>query len=484
MKLPTTFTLTFCFSLAWTASSLSAPTSAARKALSEATSFPRTWVPLGSTYELDPDRPTPIQFLNQDYICYRDNNGQWIVMDDSCPHRLAPLSEGRIDRDKDRIECSYHGWAFDNAGKCKEIPQLTAAAPGRDSPRACVATYPVVEHKSILWFWPWADTDPLSVASDPSAHPEGMLQGVANYTTVYTRNLPYSWATLLENLIDPAHVPWAHHGLQGSRSDAIPINMTRPVMKENPERGFVYEWEDRTMKMMRAGTADFRAPYTITYDGNFVDTADRKFDLCTLCVPIKPGWSRIMVVTADAVKMEEQEKRNNPGKKAKKKSLFSLIFRMLPVWVIHQFSNRFLDSDMAFLHYQERKRSRLTGDGGASGYYMPAPSDRGVTALHKWLKEFAASAPKLPSSTDYEPRSILFDREVQHTSHCKHCQNALAGIQKWRRNTYGMLALSVLATKQFWAASLVSVLCLGMLWTLASIEPSFKQGEFKHYQNH
>ena len=42
-------------------------------------------------------------------------------------------------------------------------------------------------------------------------------------TATYTRDLPYSWDTLLENIVDPAHIPFAHHGLQGKRDDAIAI---------------------------------------------------------------------------------------------------------------------------------------------------------------------------------------------------------------------------------------------------------------------
>ena len=34
------------------------------------------------------------------------------------------------------------------------------------------------------------------------------------------RDLPYGHDVLFENLLDPAHVPWAHHGVQGDRYKA------------------------------------------------------------------------------------------------------------------------------------------------------------------------------------------------------------------------------------------------------------------------
>ncbi|KAK3244991.1 hypothetical protein CYMTET_45420 [Cymbomonas tetramitiformis] len=49
--------------------------------------------------------------------------GCWRAFRDLCPHRLAPLSEGRINEEGD-LECPYHGWSFDGCGTCVSIPQL------------------------------------------------------------------------------------------------------------------------------------------------------------------------------------------------------------------------------------------------------------------------------------------------------------------------------------------------------------------------
>lgn len=34
---------------------------------------------------------------------------RWSVFEDRCPHRLAPLSEGRIEPSTGHLMCSYHG---------------------------------------------------------------------------------------------------------------------------------------------------------------------------------------------------------------------------------------------------------------------------------------------------------------------------------------------------------------------------------------
>lgn len=50
------------------------------------------------------------------------------------------------------------------------------------------------------------------------------------------RDLEYGYDTLIENVVDPAHVPFAHHGVQAKRSQAVPLNVSvRPMsirMKE------------------------------------------------------------------------------------------------------------------------------------------------------------------------------------------------------------------------------------------------------------
>lgn len=207
--------------------------------------YPRTYVPLASTFELNPNRPNEVFFLGQSYVIYAqtfDNTtlqaSDWVVVDNACPHRLAPLSEGRIERQATSntnngatppttLECSYHGWAFDGQGRCVRIPQANdeqqfQAAISNTKQSCHVQSYPVVVCKNVLWAWLWPQ-DPIQVALDPAKNenttsssnenlplyrPEAFLKGVMDNCSTYTRDLPYGWDTLLENIVDPAHVPW------------------------------------------------------------------------------------------------------------------------------------------------------------------------------------------------------------------------------------------------------------------------------------
>mmetsp|Transcript_14448 Transcript_14448/g.13962 ORF Transcript_14448/g.13962 Transcript_14448/m.13962 type:complete len:140 (-) Transcript_14448:125-544(-) len=138
---------------------------------------------------------------------------------------------------------------------------------------------------------------------------------------------------------------------------------------------------------------------------------------------------------------------------------------------------------------------------------MPSASDRCVAALENWI----------PKHTDYlgdggsdnsnnnskhshkytlpppiSSRAELFDRYKQHTSHCKHCQKGLKTLQtKVRRSAYGGLIVSVLAGhfspclfRGFgFMTKITALMSLGVLRLISKIEPAFKEGEFKHYEN-
>ena len=55
---------------------------------------------------------------------HHDQDQQWSVLLDICPHRFAPLSIGRYNPDTQCIECPYHGWNFDTDGTLTHVPQL------------------------------------------------------------------------------------------------------------------------------------------------------------------------------------------------------------------------------------------------------------------------------------------------------------------------------------------------------------------------
>jgi phenylpropionate dioxygenase-like ring-hydroxylating dioxygenase large terminal subunit len=498
--------------------------------------FPHTWVPLASVYELNGNRPNSVYFLGREFIVYQgrstenpavnSNNSSsrtndsfttngWVVTGPTCPHRLAPLSEGRIVPSTRELECSYHGWTFDGTtGVCTQIPQLDDT---KTIPKCTLPTFPSLVVKNVLWTWPWP-SDPWDTATSSTADintvpltnrlPEFMLSDVQlTSPATFTRDLPYGYDTLLENIVDPSHVPFAHHGLQGTRSDALPILMTQP--QNVTINGFDFDFADRTLKMRRNGTGIFRAPFVISYASKFLSDNDtisstkapqgrqtvsspkpprrKEFNLTTVIIPTQPGWSRIIIVggtsTSDKIDPPKQPK-----------SLFLKILSILPVWLIHQFSNRFLDSDLVFLHHQEQEREArrhgsAVGDSSPSLwnriYFMPAQSDRCILALRQWVDSYLSPHLLWPLPRLETDRRRLFDRWTQHSEHCQFCNAAATKmLPKWRNRIYLLLAASVLAAPRYLLARVALVASLGLLRLYQLADQLLRQGEYSHHNNH
>lgn len=87
------------------------------------------WYPISPVCDLDKRVPHAKTVMGLEVVVWWDKmERKWQVFDDKCPHRLAPLSEGRIDQ-WGRLQCVYHGWCFDGAGDCKFIPQAPPDGP-------------------------------------------------------------------------------------------------------------------------------------------------------------------------------------------------------------------------------------------------------------------------------------------------------------------------------------------------------------------
>ena len=71
-------------------------------------SWSKQWYPVALLNDLDPRRPMVATLLGQDFVLWRDKNKNWRCFEDRCPHRLAPLSEGRIEPQDHSLMCSYH----------------------------------------------------------------------------------------------------------------------------------------------------------------------------------------------------------------------------------------------------------------------------------------------------------------------------------------------------------------------------------------
>jgi phenylpropionate dioxygenase-like ring-hydroxylating dioxygenase large terminal subunit len=99
----------------------------------------RFWHPIRLSSELG-TRPVKARLAGRDLVLFRTAEGIG-ALDDACPHRLMPLSLGRVEADK--LVCPYHGWCFDREGR--------AECPADANLHATAKSYDAVEIAGAVW---------------------------------------------------------------------------------------------------------------------------------------------------------------------------------------------------------------------------------------------------------------------------------------------------------------------------------------------
>ncbi|KAK4266676.1 hypothetical protein QN277_027561 [Acacia crassicarpa] len=382
------------------------------------------WYPVMPVCDLDKRAPHAKKVLGIDVVVWWDRNeSAWKVFDDTCPHRLAPLSEGRIDQ-WGRLQCVYHGWCFDGSGDCKLIPQ----AP-RDGPpihtfkKACAAAYPSTVQNDILWFWPNTDPQYKDIISrkKPPYIPE--LDDPSFTRLMGNRDIPYGYEILIENLMDPSHVPYAHYGLMPTqqpkekvdREGGRPLELSIDKLDIN---GFTADqgWSDSKF-MSPCIFYAYSKPDQPNVSASSADakksSRQRKAALIFICIPVSPGKSRLIWSFP-----------RNFGR---------WIDKVVPRWIFHIGQNLILDSDLYLLHVQEHKIMDVGPSNWQKACFVPTKSDALVVGYRKWLKKYSGGQVEwrgkysglLPPSP---PREQLMDRYWSHVVNCKSCRVAYKSL--------------------------------------------------------
>jgi phenylpropionate dioxygenase-like ring-hydroxylating dioxygenase large terminal subunit len=250
----------------------------------ELTDMRKAWYPIMPVSEVPNRTPISFSLLEDPLVIYRNPETQKIVIfADKCAHRSAPLSVGRIMDGK--LECRYHGWQFDVNGKCTKIPSLME---GRSIPaNAKLQKYPVHEANGWVWVWPGDPADAEKKEKPKFYHPWEDYQQKPRVGYI---DLDIDHCLLLENFLDPAHLPFTHDSTISKRSDATPIKMTC----EYTEFGIKGVTEYPLRPDMINTEFQYRPPINISL--KFFDSSkpDLKMDQTFYCVPTKKGHCRFV----------------------------------------------------------------------------------------------------------------------------------------------------------------------------------------------
>jgi len=160
------------------------------------------WIPAALSSELPEPEGSPlrVRLLGESLIAYRTASGAVGLMQDACPHRGASMFFGR--NEGEGLRCIYHGWKFDPAGRCVELPSEPEASRFKDKVRA--TAYPCREQAGLVWTYmgPRATPPPM-----PDLEP---IMAAGTTISVYQREC--NWVQALEGDIDTGHTVFLHLG--------------------------------------------------------------------------------------------------------------------------------------------------------------------------------------------------------------------------------------------------------------------------------
>eukprot|EP00611_Tribonema_gayanum_P029019 TRINITY_DN7652_c0_g1_i1.p1 TRINITY_DN7652_c0_g1~~TRINITY_DN7652_c0_g1_i1.p1 ORF type:complete len:561 (-),score=122.08 TRINITY_DN7652_c0_g1_i1:836-2518(-) len=480
---------------------------------SEHLDFRRVWWPIYPVEDLMPDRPTRVELLGEAVVIWRDADKQWKAALDRCPHRMAPLSEGYVDPEEGRLACAYHGWQFNGDGKCDKIPQASsenAAMSAMASRRSCLTTLPTRQETGLLWIW--RDGSPEGVEASEVTPTQAIPQmDDPEYDGYwYMRDLPYSYDVLIENLGDPAHLPFAHNKLISNHKRAGPINMHMETpddaAKLNLHGSPGYLSKPYAVGAFMGDLPNvrlaFEAPTLLYYKTDFTGMLGELVERFPVAAPLKmlgrmlvkretkdPNKEQLVWVAAYIVPTA-------PGRSrliTRNARNFLTGFGRVPRFKEHLRQHAVLDSDNIILNLQEREYNKISEQSKfESKVFMPTESDGAIRAFRSWFRKNPPQwAPGVEESRERAlappDRCQLLDRFNAHTKNCKACRDALRQTQQKRKGSLAasavLLAVAAIlpgGSRAAVAAAAAALAAAGASYKLKQQEQQFHFVDYVH----
>jgi phenylpropionate dioxygenase-like ring-hydroxylating dioxygenase large terminal subunit len=181
----------------------------------------RTWQPVAMSADLTVGKVTSYRLFDVELVIARFEHGL-LAAEDSCPHKGARLSRGAIcDGD---LQCPYHGWRFDQAGECTNIPSLLD--PPKDKLRLShLHNFPVQERYGIIW---------VQMEADASVRLPDVPEFENGWTFLPAPPMPFKagFRREVENYLDMTHFAFAHAGTLGKAASPKVPEMQIQVLSD------------------------------------------------------------------------------------------------------------------------------------------------------------------------------------------------------------------------------------------------------------
>lgn len=173
--------------------------------------------------ELGRRRPLARTLSGVPLVLFRDAAGRPGALLDRCAHRNIPLSTGRVVGA--HVQCPYHGWEFDTAGRCQHVPGLCKPLDPERGRR--VPAYPTREQDGFIWVYTTPDVEPIR---EPYRFPALDRRYTSLRREVHAKSTLHA---AIENALDVPHTAYLHGGL------------FRTAKRKNEITAVLRRWADR-----------------------------------------------------------------------------------------------------------------------------------------------------------------------------------------------------------------------------------------------
>jgi phthalate 4,5-dioxygenase oxygenase subunit len=207
----------------------------------------RYWHPVcASSQVAKPDGdPLRVRMLGENYIVFRNSDGDVGILDEYCMHRRASLAIGRVE--DNGIRCLYHGWKFGIDGTIQETPNHCDE---RFKTRQKAPAYPCREAGGIVWGY-FGPKD-----KEPVFQKWGFFDGPDENRVILRINTAANYLQLWEGGCDSSHVgilhcnranpSWKYNSFEAVTDEdynpgALSVGDNSPILEvENTDYGYHY----------------------------------------------------------------------------------------------------------------------------------------------------------------------------------------------------------------------------------------------------
>ena len=283
-----------------------------------------------------------------------------------------------------------------------------------------------------MWIWPDSSSAAFEEAKASSFPlPDDVAQYLERIAsegdrTGFIRIVPYDYEIFAENALDPAHVPFSHHGVTPflKRSNGWTLTM-KSALPVTPNAIASAEYTNSSSGVaLRSAFLEFVNPAFIKFTYKSRDPEKSCPLQLILFAPVREGRSRVFVIG-----LREGGLSGHKGRI----SVAERLMLSTPV-IVHMRKNKVLDGDNVFLHMQgQNMRNEKTSGWTHNTYFTPMSADYMVVRFRDWLRKKGGGGPFGPleiQETSPISRRELLDRYESYTLQNKEGQKMLSFINK------------------------------------------------------